>query len=120
MPNTKSARTRQERPDPDIDADVNSVTLSGRISGAAQLRTLPSGDELVTFRVIVRRHEGGVDTLDCMAFRADVRRRALTWEPGDRVELDGVLRRRFWRGASGPVSRTEVEVRSARRVAKGR
>jgi single-strand DNA-binding protein len=120
MSRTNVSRARQEKVEPAPEDDANVVSLSGRLSAPVQSRTLPSGDELVSFRVIVRRLEGGVDTLDCVAFRADVRRRAQSWGSGDRLEIDGVLRRRFWRGSAGPVSRTEVEVRTARRVAKAR
>ena len=35
------------------------------------------------------------------------------------VEVEGVLRRRFWRGAAGPASRYEVEVVALRRLPAG-
>jgi single-strand DNA-binding protein len=105
----------------------NDVLLVGRVTSPAAERTLPSGDVLVTWRIVVdrpprarsgERRSPTVDTLDCVAWRADVRRTAVTWSVGDTVELNGSLRRRFWRATSGPVSRTEVEVTRARRVAK--
>jgi len=40
----------------------------------------------------------------------------LKWRAGDIIEIDGALRRRFWRTPGGPVSRYEVEVRKARRL----
>jgi single-strand DNA-binding protein len=105
-------------------ASINEVRLVGRVSGVAG-STLPSGDEIVTFRVVTdriasQRGPSGrvmVDTLDCVAFSAAVRRKALRLADGDWVEIVGALRRRFWRGASGTSSRTEVEVR---RVSKAR
>jgi single-strand DNA-binding protein len=100
--------------------DLNSVTLSGRLSAPAHARSLPSGQESVSFRISVRRPDGAGDTLECVALRADVRRNAQRWESGDRVEVTGVLRRRFWRASNGVLSRTEVEVRTARRIAKAR
>lgn len=36
---------------------VNAVTLCGRVSGAPTVRELPSGDEIVTFRLVVPRPE---------------------------------------------------------------
>ncbi|CAB4910692.1 unannotated protein [freshwater metagenome] len=103
---------------------INEVRLVGRVSGVAQT-TLPSGDEIVTFRVVTDRaasHRGPsgrvkVDTLDCVVFSATARRKVLALTDGDWVEAVGALRRRFWRGASGASSRTEVEVR---RVSKAR
>jgi len=103
---------------------TNQVLLAGRLSAPAEERVLPSGDQLVTFRLVVDRPTGSagrlrgspVDTLDCVAWRGDVRRRALTWRPGDVLEVHGALRRRFWRGERGAVSRTEVEVARARRL----
>ncbi|HVF20327.1 MAG TPA: single-stranded DNA-binding protein [Mycobacteriales bacterium] len=105
--------------------DRNDITLVGRLSAAPEERVLPSGDELVTWRLVVRRppatrttssRAGSVDTIDCSSFRADVRRQAGRWSPDDVLEVNGALRRRFWRSGGGAASRTEVEVVSARRV----
>lgn len=105
----------------------NEVLLVGRVTTPAEQRTLPSGDVMVTWRLVVDRppqpKPSGrrfptVDALDCVGWRGDVRRSAASWLAGDTVEITGALRRRFWRGAAGPVSRTEVEVTKARRLAK--
>lgn len=96
---------------------VNEVVLVGRLSGEVVIRELPSGDELVSFRVVVQRVDSGVDTIDCVAFRADVRRKVLRWSSGDVLEVHGQLRRRFWRSSGGPASRTEVEIASATKIA---
>jgi single-strand DNA-binding protein len=101
----------------------NEVLLVGRLAAPAEERTLPSGDVLVTFRLVVQRPPGGrstarrvptVDTLDCVAWRAPVRRSVLGWSAGAEVEVTGALRRRFWRGPTGAASRCEVEVSRAR------
>ncbi len=104
----------------------NEVVLVGRVAAEAEERTLPSGTVLVTFRVIVDRPPAAravprapaVDTIDCIAGTAPVRRAALGWLPGDVVEVSGALRRRFWRAGTGAASRTEVEVAKARRLAR--
>lgn len=102
----------------------NDVTLVGRLSAAATERTLPSGDLVVSWRVIVqrppdlRRSTITVDTIDCVARTPALGRRALGWLPGDTMEMTGALRRRFWRGQGGVRSRYEVEVAGARRVAR--
>ncbi len=98
----------------------NVVHLVGRLATAPEAREMPSGDQAVTWRLVVDRpvpdRRGRVDTLACVAWLAPARRAALKWQAGDIIELDGALRRRFWRTPGGPVSRYEVEVRKARRV----
>lgn len=100
----------------------NEVTLVGRLSGEPQERTLPSGDVLLSWRLVVARPpaevpgRATVDTLDCATFRGDCRRHAGRWTAGDTVEVTGALRRRFWRTPSGAASRVEVEVNAARRL----
>jgi single-strand DNA-binding protein len=99
----------------------NEVTVCGRLSAAAVTKELPSGDEIVNWRLLVDREavDGNrkVDVVDCTTFAARVRRQALSWSEGDLIEVVGALRRRFWRGAGGLQSRCEVEVDSAVRRA---
>jgi single-strand DNA-binding protein len=84
---------------------------------------MPSGDDMVTWRVVVDRPAAqgrgpGFDVVDCVAWVVRVRRAALGWGVGDIVSLDGALRRRFWRSPGGGLqSRCEIEVRTAKRVA---
>jgi single-strand DNA-binding protein len=104
----------------------NEVVLGGRVSGEPTVRVLPSGDELVSWRLVVGRDNRGVsasgrqlptvDTIDCVAFKAGVRRTAARWAGGEVIEVRGELRRRFWRGAQGAASRCEVEVLEIRRI----
>ncbi len=109
--------------DPAPGAD-NEVFLRGVLAAPATIRVLPSGDELCTFRVTVPRPAGGrvrVDSIDCSTSRSTVRRAALRAQPGDRVEVTGSLRRRFWRSAGGvPASRYEVDVSAAKLTRMGR
>jgi len=109
----------------------NAVILCGRVSAVAEERTLPSGDTIMTTRVVVDREAVGtgrpgqarskqrVDAIDCVAWSARVRQTVRRWQLGDRVYLEGALRRRFYRGDHGLVSRVEVEVTRARRVSGG-
>ncbi|MGH3326561.1 MAG: single-stranded DNA-binding protein [Streptomycetales bacterium] len=106
----------------------NEVWLVGQLSAGAEERALPSGDAVALFRLTVRRaaDEGierphrsrspDIDTLQCAAWRADIRRAVLSWPAGAVVEVRGALRRRFWRAPSGPASRYEVDVAAARRL----
>jgi single-strand DNA-binding protein len=93
---------------------ANTVRLVGRISQPAQERTLPSGDIVTGFRVVVpraaRASRPGSDSLACSAWTARTRRSVGRWTVGDWVELEGAIRSRFYRGASGPASIVEIEV----------
>lgn len=101
----------------------STVTLRGRLRGVSRVE-LPSGDEAVTFRVVVDRpvRERGpsgrvlVDALECIAWSAQARRRLLSYDDGVVVEVEGVLQRRFWRAGAAPASRTEVVARVVRRA----
>lgn len=118
-----SGRARTEAPvEP-----VNEVVLVGRVAAPATEKALPSGDELVVWRLVVDRRPaesppGGravtIDTVDCVAWRPTVRRAAALWSTGDIVRVEGSLRRRFWRSPTGPASRYEVEARAVKRLAK--
>ena len=107
----------------------NTVVLAGKVAGDPADRRLPSGDVLVTWRLVVRRPpparrapEGirriSVDTIDCASWRGDVRRAVHSWSDGDVVRVEGSLRRRFWRTATGTASRCEVEVTRVRRLSR--
>ena len=104
----------------------NEVILCGRVSVLPDERELPSGDTILTTRLIVdrdaaarRRSSQRVDTFDLVAWTARVQRGMRGWKPGDVVTVEGSVRRRFFRGAAGPASRVEVEVRAARRHQSG-
>lgn len=105
--------------------DVNAVRLRGRLSSPPQRRVLPSGDEVVGLRVVVRRPEGGaVDALDISVGPApgaggrarpgEVGRRQLAAAErlavDQRVEVVGELRRRWW--DAGGARRSRLEVRA--------
>jgi single-strand DNA-binding protein len=101
--------------------DRNDVVLRGRMSAPAEVRTLPSGDTLVTFRLVVRRPEPrsrgqSVDVLSCVTYDKGLQRRAAAWQPGDVIEVEGAMQRRFWRTGSGTASVCEVDCRRGRKV----
>lgn len=104
----------------------NEVALRGRVTSAPVVKELPSGSEVVTVRLSVVREQTPMtagsratsDWLDCSAWSPRCRRTVQRWRPGDVVEVEGALRRRFPRG--GGVSRVEVEVLGARLVTRPR
>ncbi|CAN7444591.1 single-stranded DNA-binding protein [Knoellia sp. LjRoot47] len=105
----------------EVDEAVNSVELSGRVSGEPETREMPSGDPLVTLRLVVARPAGGpVDTIDLACWSRSTQRAAARLSDGDRVRVTGALRRRFFRTPGGAASRYEVEVaKLARRPVSG-
>ncbi len=103
---------------------ANEVLLRGRVSTEAESRDLPSGDVLVTLRVVVDRPTRTdtaarrVDVIDVACWSRRTQRTALALRAGDLVEVTGALRRRFFAAGAGRTSRYEVEagrmVRTAR------
>lgn len=99
--------------------DCNEVRLVGRVSTAPEAKELPSGDVVWLFRLVVRRPEGhvsrqSVDVLDCSVWAPRLQRSVSGWRDGDQVEVEGAVRRRFYRAGQATASRVEVEVRRGR------
>lgn len=126
-------------------APANEVLLTGKVSGDPTERELPSGDLIVQLRVVVRRpaprarssgrkeaggpgggDQGGVedgtgrrqqvDTIDVACWTSRTRASALRLSDGAGVQVEGSLRRRFFRTGGGAASRYEVEARALRAV----
>ncbi|GAB3145952.1 single-stranded DNA-binding protein [Microbispora hainanensis] len=95
----------------------NEVVLAGRLSMEPAHRELPSGALLTQWRLAVRRpgsrsgHQRS-DAIECATIDDGVRAMLAGWQRDDLVEVEGALRRRWWRGGS----RYEIEVRTARHV----
>lgn len=104
----------------------NEVRLVGRVAAEPVVSVMPSGDEVVTARLVVDRPRppagrgrmSGVDTIACAAWSPEVRRVVRVWRQGDIVEVTGSLRRRFWRSPEGARSRFEIEVATASRLVR--
>lgn len=96
---------------------ANEVHLIGRVSGISEPHELPSGDSVVTLRLVVPREvhrprQPSVDTIDVACWSSDSQRGAAEVGVGGTAEVTGSLRRRFFRGAGGLQSRYEVEAHS--------
>lgn len=111
--------------------DVNAVRVRGRVSTTPERRHLPSGDEVVALRVVVRREDGTtVDAIEVSVGpgpgpgarrgAGQVGRRVLATAErlavDDRVEVVGQLRRRWWDAGGSRRSRLEVRGTSVARV----
>ncbi|WP_134768766.1 single-stranded DNA-binding protein [Nocardioides sp. 1609] len=124
-PHTKDTREGTSESLHEAVEAVNDVRLVGRLAAPAEAKELPSGDTLVSFRVVVdrpprQRQRQRVDALECVVWTGRVKRSVGTWREGDLVEVSGSIRRRFFRTAVGTGSRVEVEVRSGRVLRRAR
>lgn len=101
----------------------NEVILAGRVAAPVVERELPSGATVITARLVVDRASAAmpwsrqrIDTIDCVAWTARVQRSMRRWNTDDRVEIEGSIRRRFFKASGSTGSRYEVEVSKARRI----
>ncbi len=116
------------------------MTLVGRVSAEPERRDLPSGDALVTLRVVVDRppqktaqkttqkaaqsgpqkgaRKRAVDVIDVACWTKRTQRTAGGLEAGDGVRVEGALRRRFFAAGGGRASRYEVEASRLVRVSR--
>lgn len=104
-------------PEPVQPAPQNHVALTGRVSADPESRELPSGDSIVSFRLVVprepaarRRSRQSVDVLECVAWTAALRRKVERLRADDVVTVTGALRRRFTRAAGSATSWVSVEL----------
>ncbi|WP_448612894.1 single-stranded DNA-binding protein [Modestobacter sp. URMC 112] len=103
--------------------DRNDVVLRGRLSASPELRTLPSGDTFLVFKLVVRRESPRPrgpksDVITCVSLLPAVQRYAAAWAADDVVEVEGALQRRFWRTPSGTAVAYEVNCRRGRKVGR--
>lgn len=83
---------------------MNIVVLTGALSSDPKQRSLPSGDELVSYEVSTETADG-VASVPVAWFNPS---RPPAVAKGDIVTVVGHARRRFFRAGGGAASRTEV------------
>ena len=95
---------------------LNEVSLVGRLSGEPTEKSLPSGDKVVEFRIVIPRagkpsksKKGLVDTIDVAAWSPVNRKIALKLDENTWISVNGAIRRRFWQSPTGLASRWQVE-----------
>lgn len=93
---------------------TNAVYLVGRVTSVAEDIELPSETILTRFRIVVPRAKPTtkttVDAIDLIAMKAGLQRKARSLAVGDIVEVDGEIRRRFWKAGVSVASRVEIEI----------
>lgn len=102
--------------------DRNQVMLVGKLSGAPEEKTLPSGDTLLSWRLVIRRKPGRrrsspVDSLPCVTFDQDTADAVLAMRSGDYMEVEGSLRCRIFGPPKAKIWRYDVEANAARPIA---
>lgn len=102
--------------DNDKDYSLNDVVLRGWITTPAFEHELPSGDVITKFRIAITRPEGGVDTIDVEAWDKPQKKISLDLKDGEWVEINGSIRRRFWKADSGLASRWQVIAHALSRI----
>ena len=88
-----SDQDQQRRVEP-----CNEVLVLGRVSGSPVERELPSGDLVVSWRVVIDRpgravpgvRTATVDSIDCLAWAAGLRRSGRSLVDGDVVQVGGL------------------------------
>ena len=90
---------------------TNLSILVGELSRDVELRTLPSGDEVLGLELTVRPPDGPAESVP-LAWPSPPAA-AMRWQAGEQLVVTGRVRRRFFRAAGATQSRTEVVVTSA-------
>jgi single-strand DNA-binding protein len=117
------AMTRTSNAPTKADLPRSEVVMVGRLGAVAE-KTMPSGDTMLSFRVVVDRapRDRGphgrvlVDAIECSLWKSHLIKRLRRIPPDSLVEVSGPLRRRFFRSGQGFQSMMDVEVRSLRRL----
>ncbi|MGN9840561.1 single-stranded DNA-binding protein [Nonomuraea sp. H19] len=99
----------------------NEVVLVGRLSAAVEEHSLPSGDTVTKWRVIVRRRRhrrGGTltDSIPCVTFNRETAAIVRSLKPRDYIEVTGAFRCRVFGPSAAKIWKYEVEVSTAKPV----
>jgi single-strand DNA-binding protein len=97
----------------------NEVYLVGELITVPEERMFADGRDVVTFRLDVRTESGSRpirDSFDVTVANTRTRKSALTWDVGDTVEVEGVVRRKFHRVGAGSRAFVVIEAARAKRL----
>jgi single-strand DNA-binding protein len=104
-----------------IPSGTNITVLVGTIGREPEMRTLPSGDRVLSLEISVRPETGGAEAVPVAWY--DPPEPAVLWIAGEELLVVGRTRRRFFRSGGVTQSRTEVVASSVvptRRTAAAR
>lgn len=88
---------------------MNNVSIVGRLAADPELRTTPSGVNVTSFRVAVRRDKDNTDWLDVVAWRKTAELVCSYFEKGSPIGITGSIQSRSYEDKSGN-KRTAVEI----------
>ena len=95
---------------------VNVVVLAGRLSDVPEVKSMPSGDQVVRFRLSIPEDGKRVLPLPVTAWDRLPRKACGSLVKGDAVLVRGRLIRRFFRDGGGGRSVTEVVASEVKRL----
>ena len=95
---------------------LNLVDLVGEVIELPVEVTLPSGEEIVEFRISVSPEGGSKSSLEITTRDRALLRRARSLKVGSTVAVQGELRRRFWRSGGATSTRLDIEAHSLEKV----
>ena len=87
-------------------AGTNLSILVGALSRDAEVRDLPSGDQVLSLDVTIRPDDGPAESVPVAWFSAPSS--AAAWPAGTELLVVGRVRRRYFRAGGSTQSRTEV------------
>jgi single-strand DNA-binding protein len=89
-----------------IPTGINLAVLVGTLSRDPELRSLPSGDEVLSLELTIRPDDGPAESVPVSWVGAPAA--AAAWAAGEELLVTGRTRRRFFRAGGVTQSRTEV------------
>lgn len=88
---------------------MNNVSIVGRLAADPELRTTPSGVNVTSFRVAVRRDKDNTDWLDVVAWRKTAELVCSYFTKGSTIGITGSIQSRSYEDKNGN-KRTAVEI----------
>ena len=93
-------------------ADLNTVTITGRLTKDPEMKTTQSGKNVVSFSVAVNGYkEGDVSYIDVTAWEKTAELISKYFNKGSRILISGQLQQRSWEKDGKRQSKIEINVR---------
>lgn len=103
----------------------NVAVLLGRLTADPEIRTIPSGVEVMNFTIAVdrpvgRNGEKQADFIDCVAWRSTATFISKYFHKGDMISVSGTIQTRSYEFEGKKRKATEIQVESAGFTGSGR